>query len=47
MMDLAMGKLAVVVEDLIAEYELDRSFISLVGGGGTRCGHRQRPLRKR
>ncbi len=34
-MDLAMGKLAVVVEDLIAEYELDRSFISLVGGGGS------------
>ncbi|MFI3212562.1 MAG: hydantoinase/oxoprolinase family protein [Eubacteriales bacterium] len=34
-MDLAMSKLAVVVEDLIDEYELDRSFISLVGGGGS------------
>lgn len=34
-MDIAMGKLAVVVEDLIAEYDLDRSFISLVGGGGS------------
>lgn len=34
-MDLAMGKLAVVVDELIAEYELDRSFITLVGGGGS------------
>lgn len=34
-MDIAMGKLAVVVEDLIDEYELDRSFITLVGGGGS------------
>lgn len=33
--DLAMDKLAVVVNDLIAEYELDRSFITLVGGGGS------------
>ena len=34
-MDLAMEKLSAVVEDLIAEYDLDRSFISLVGGGGS------------
>lgn len=34
-MDLAMDKLAVVVEDLIDEYGLDRNFISLVGGGGS------------
>ncbi len=34
-MDLAMDKLAEVVEDLIDEYELDRKFISLVGGGGS------------
>lgn len=34
-MDIAMGKLAVVVEDLIDEYELDRNFITLVGGGGS------------
>ena len=34
-MDLAMEKLSVVVEDLISEYELDRNFISLVGGGGS------------
>ena len=33
--DLAMDKLAAVVNDLIAEYELDRSFITLVGGGGS------------
>lgn len=33
--DLAMGKLSVVVEELIAEYGLDRSFITLVGGGGS------------
>lgn len=33
--DLAMGKLSVVVDDLIAEYELDRKFITLVGGGGS------------
>lgn len=33
--DLAMGKLTVVVEELIAEYELDRGFITLVGGGGS------------
>lgn len=34
-MDLAMGKLSAVVEELIAEYELDRGFITLVGGGGS------------
>ena len=34
-MDIAMGKLAVVVDDLIDEYELDRNFITLVGGGGS------------
>lgn len=33
--ELAMGKLSVVVEELIAEYSLDRSFITLVGGGGS------------
>lgn len=33
--DLAMAKLSEVVEDLIAEYELDRKFITLVGGGGS------------
>jgi N-methylhydantoinase A/oxoprolinase/acetone carboxylase beta subunit len=34
-MDLAMKKLVVVVNDLIQEYELDRKFITLVGGGGS------------
>ena len=34
-MDLAMAKLSVVVEALIAEYGLDRSFTTLVGGGGS------------
>ncbi|MDK2966218.1 hydantoinase/oxoprolinase family protein [Lacrimispora sp.] len=34
-MDLAMGKLVAVVNDLIQEYELDRKFITLVGGGGS------------
>lgn len=34
-MDLAMGKLSVVVEELIAEYGLDRNFTTLVGGGGS------------
>ncbi len=34
-MDLAMKKLAAVVNDLIQEYELDRKFITLVGGGGS------------
>ena len=33
--DQAMAKLSVVVEDLIAEYDLDRKFITLVGGGGS------------
>lgn len=33
--NLAMDKLSVVVEDLIAEYGLDRKFITLVGGGGS------------
>lgn len=34
-MDIAVGKLSAVVNDLISEYELDRSFITLVGGGGS------------
>ena len=33
--DQAMTKLSAVVEDLIAEYGLDRKFITLVGGGGS------------
>ncbi len=33
--DLAMNKLSAVVNDLIAEYELDRGFVTLVGGGGS------------
>lgn len=33
--DLAMGKLSVVVDSLIAEYGLDRGFTTLVGGGGS------------
>ena len=34
-MDLAMDKLAAVVEELIDEYELDTRFVTLVGGGGS------------
>lgn len=34
-MNIAMNKLAVVIEELIQEYELDRKFITLVGGGGS------------
>ena len=34
-MDLAMAKLSSVVEELIAEYGLDRNFTTLVGGGGS------------
>lgn len=34
-MDIAMGKLAVVVNELIDEYEMDRAFVTLVGGGGS------------
>ena len=34
-MNIAVGKLSTVVNDLISEYELDRSFITLVGGGGS------------
>ena len=34
-MDLALAKLQTVVEDLIREYELDRKFITLAGGGGS------------
>lgn len=34
-MNLAMSKLEVVVNELIAEYELNRNFITLVGGGGS------------
>lgn len=33
--DLAMDKLVEVVEELIAEYELDTKFVTLVGGGGS------------
>ncbi len=33
--DTAMAKLEVIVEDLIREYELDRGFVTLVGGGGS------------
>lgn len=33
--DIAVSKLAVVISDLIHEYELDRKFITLVGGGGS------------
>lgn len=33
--DIAMNKLAVVVNDLISEYDLDRNFVTLVGGGGS------------
>lgn len=33
--DLATGKLRTVVDELIAEYELDRNFVTLVGGGGS------------
>lgn len=34
-MELALKKLKVVVNELIAEYELDKKFITLVGGGGS------------
>lgn len=34
-MDLAIKKLEVVINQLISEYELDRKFITLVGGGGS------------
>lgn len=34
-MNLAMEKLAVVINALIDEYELERKFITLVGGGGS------------
>lgn len=34
-MDLAMEKLVTVVEELIDEYELDKNFVTLVGGGGS------------
>ncbi len=34
-MDLAMKKLEVVINELIDEYELDKKFITLVGGGGS------------
>lgn len=33
--DLAIQSLKPVLDDLIAEYELDRNFITLVGGGGS------------
>lgn len=34
-MNLAMDKLAAVVEELVEEYELDTKFVTLVGGGGS------------
>ena len=34
-MDIAMGKVAAVVESLIADYQLNRNVIYLVGGGGS------------
>ncbi len=34
-MKLALKKLEAVINDLISEYELDRKFITLVGGGGS------------
>lgn len=34
-MDLATAKLAVVVDELISEYGMDRRFLTLVGGGGS------------
>lgn len=34
-MEIAMRKLSAVVDELIKEYELDRRFIILVGGGGS------------
>lgn len=34
-MDIAMEKLAAVVEELMDEYELDTKFVTLVGGGGS------------
>jgi len=34
-LDIAMNKLSVVVHELIDEYELDRTFVTLVGGGGS------------
>lgn len=33
--DLATTTLQAVIEDLVAEYELDRNFVTLVGGGGS------------
>lgn len=34
-MDIAIGKVARVVEELIGDYQLNKSFIYLVGGGGS------------
>jgi N-methylhydantoinase A/oxoprolinase/acetone carboxylase beta subunit len=34
-MDIAIGKVRMIVEDLIKEYELNPNLISLVGGGGS------------
>lgn len=34
-MKIALDKLTIVVDELINEYELDRKFITLVGGGGS------------
>ncbi|WBM72226.1 hypothetical protein OH773_08310 [Buttiauxella sp. WJP83] len=36
-LDIAIDKVMLVVEDMIAEYKLERHFITLVGGGGSGC----------
>ncbi|SEN91496.1 N-methylhydantoinase A/oxoprolinase/acetone carboxylase, beta subunit [Amphibacillus marinus] len=33
--ELAVGKLVPVIQDLLAEYEMDDNFITLIGGGGS------------
>ncbi|HGH5979610.1 TPA: hydantoinase/oxoprolinase family protein [Kluyvera georgiana] len=36
-LDIAIDKVMVVVNEMIAEYKLERHFITLVGGGGSGC----------
>lgn len=36
-LDIAIDKIMVVVNEMIAEYKLERHFITLVGGGGSGC----------